>query len=83
MPKSRRRRKTVYTEPAARQTSTKRYSPAWLVPTMLAFFLIGIVWLLVYYLSQAQYPVPSFGAWNQLVGFGFILVGFGLATQWR
>lgn len=83
MPKSRGRRKTPYIEPTTREASAKKYSPAWLVPAMLVFFLAGIVWLLVYYLSQAQYPVPSFGSWNQLVGFGFILVGFGLSTQWR
>ncbi len=83
MPKSRSRKKDVYTAPTTRASSARRYSPPWLVPLMLGCFFIGIAWLLVYYLSQASYPVGSLGAWNQLIGFAFILGGFGLATQWR
>lgn len=83
MPKSRGRKKAVYTDPTTRGSSAKQYSPVWLVPTMLACFVIGIAWLLVYFLSQGGYPVGGIDAWNELIGFGFILVGFGLATQWR
>jgi hypothetical protein len=27
--------------------------------------------------------VSELGNWNLLVGFGFIIAGFGLSTQWR
>lgn len=83
MPKSRGRKKSVYTEQATRASSAKQYSPVWLAPLMLGCFAAGIVWLLVYFLSQGGYPLGGIGAWNELIGFGFILVGFGLATQWR
>ena len=58
-------------------------SPRWLVPVMLASFLIGLAWIVVFYMSGTEYPIPNLGAWNMLVGFGFIGVGFTLATRWR
>ena len=39
---------------------------------------------MVWYLSQGDLPLMSaLGPWNIAIGFGFILVGFGAATQWR
>ena len=56
----------------------------WLAPLMLALFLIGIIWLVTFYLVGAKMPlVGSLGNSNLLVGFGFIIAGFGLSTQWR
>ena len=85
MPESKKRKKTVYTPPTAPgATKKKGPSPVWLAPLMLAFFLIGIAWLVVFYLVGADMPVVgSFGNSNLLIGFGFIIVGFGLSTQWR
>ncbi len=57
--------------------------PRWLVPVMLASFLIGLIWIVVFYMTETRYPVPNIGAWNMMVGFGFIGVGFTLATRWR
>jgi hypothetical protein len=51
---------------------------------MLAMFLIGIVWLLTYYFSNGGVlGMESLGGWNILVGFGFVVAGLGVATQWR
>jgi Cell division protein CrgA len=58
-------------------------SPKWLAPTMVAGFIIGLFWIVVFYVTQTRYPIPNVGAWNMLIGFGFIGVGFGLATRWR
>lgn len=58
-------------------------SPSWLAPTMVAAFLIGLFWIVVFYVTQTAYPVPGIGAWNMVIGFGFIGVGFSLATRWR
>ena len=33
--------------------------------------------------SQTAYPIPGIGAWNMIIGFSFIAVGFSLATNWR
>jgi hypothetical protein len=58
-------------------------SPAWLAPVMVANFLIGLLWIVIFYVSQTLYPIPGIGAWNMIIGFSFIAVGFSLATKWR
>ena len=57
--------------------------PSWIAPTMVAAFLIGLFWIVTFYVTQTEYPVPGIGLWNMLIGFGFIGVGFSLATRWR
>lgn len=53
------------------------------LPIMLGLFGIGLIWIVVYYVSSADYPVPAFGNYNLLVGFGFITGGFIAATKWQ
>jgi len=53
------------------------------VPVMLASFVIGLIWIVIFYMTETRFPIPDVGAWNMLVGFGFIGVGFTLATRWR
>jgi hypothetical protein len=50
---------------------------------MVTAFLIGLAWIVTYYVSNTSYPIPHIGAWNMVVGFGFIAAGFTLATKWR
>ena len=89
MPESKKRKKTTSTStPAATRTTKKKGpSPRWLAPLMMALFVIGIAWLVIFYVTNsANDPMPLFdslGNGNLLVGFGFILAGFGLSTQWR
>ena len=58
-------------------------NPVWFKPVMFGFMLIGLIWILVYYVSQASWPVPSLGAWNIMVGFGIMFIGFLMTTRWR
>ncbi len=88
MPESRRRKKKdpVGTVAAGgRQGPRKKPpSPPWFGGLILALFGIGIVWLVAFYITGNQVPVlEALGNGNILVGFGFILAGFALATQWR
>lgn len=82
MPKSRVRAKTAFTPPPTRSTK-KRVSPPWVAPLMLGCFLLGIVWLVLFYVTGGSLPIKSITNWNLLVGFGFIIVGFITSTQWR
>lgn len=83
MPESRIRRKRAYTAPAAKSTGPKVNAP-WFLPVMLGLFVIGLAWIVVFYLSQGAYPIPGdFGAKNLFVGFGIVLVGFAMTTRWR
>ncbi|MCX3063787.1 cell division protein CrgA [Streptomyces beihaiensis] len=85
MPKSRIRKKADYTPPPASKqaTSVKLGSRGWVAPVMLALFLIGLAWIVVFYVSNGSLPVDALGNWNIVVGFGFIAAGFGVSTQWK
>jgi hypothetical protein len=51
---------------------------------MVACFLIGLLWIVVFYIAGNDVPgMSALGNWNLLVGFAFIGVGFIAATQWR
>ncbi len=83
MPKSRVRKKPVYTPPPTR-SSKKAPSPPWLAPVMLACFLIGLAWIALYYITGANPPGLSvLSGWNLVCGFALIVVGVVLATKWR
>jgi hypothetical protein len=81
VPKSRVRKKAVYTPPP--RSSKANVSPAWLVPTMLAFLLVGLAWIAIFYISGQTLPIRAIHQWNLVAGFGLIVGGVMLATRWR
>jgi len=83
VPRSRIRRRSPYTPPAPTQKSVRIGSPRWLVPLMVACFVLGLLWVVVYYVSQTDYPIGSIGVWNMAIGFGLIIAGFLLSTHWK
>lgn len=85
MPESKKRKKPVYpTGASAGPVRKKGPSPVWLAPLMLALFFIGIAWLVVFYITAPAMPVfGDLGNANLAIGFGFIVLGFALSTQWR
>jgi hypothetical protein len=86
MPKSRVRKKkgAVYTPPASLTPKKKPPSPRWVGFTVLALLLLGVVWLVVAYMTEGTVWIQEdLGNWNVAVGFGLIASGFALATQWR
>ncbi|ANC32029.1 cell division protein CrgA [Isoptericola dokdonensis] len=60
-------------------------NPRWLVPTMLTLMLVGLAWIVTYYLTSQNLglPIPALGNWNLVVGFVLIIAGFGLTTRWK
>jgi hypothetical protein len=91
MPESSSRKKT--TKPAATQNSgasknADQPNPSWYAPVMLSFLVLGLVWIIVYYVSSAQFPLGSgtpfnIQNWNIAVGFGIAMVGFIMTTRWK
>lgn len=85
MPKSKVRKKAVYTPPQRSQKVA--VSPRWLVPTMVGCWLLGLAWIAVYYVTASTSTnVPGMSAlsnWNLLIGFGVIVIGVVLSTRWR
>jgi hypothetical protein len=83
VPESKGRPKPSYTPPRAAQKA-QGPNPRWYVPVMLALMVLGLVWVVTYYISGVhQYPVPALGRWNLGVGFGLMLSGFLMTTRWR
>jgi hypothetical protein len=76
-------RATQGDDPAERVEKVKGPNPVWFKPVMVSFMLLGLVWILVFYLSGMQFPIPDIGAWNLVVGFGIAFIGFLMTTQWR
>jgi len=58
-------------------------NPVWFKPIMIGLMLIGLAWVLVFYLSGMQFPIPGIEAWNLVIGFGIAFVGFLMTTRWR
>jgi Cell division protein CrgA len=83
VPKSRLRRRSAFTPPPSSTKAVRLGSPRWLVPAMVACFVLGLAWVVVYYITQTDYPIGAIGAWNMGVGFGLIIVGFVLSTRWK
>ena len=78
--KSNKRKKDVYVVP--RNAGKESKNPKWFVPAMGSLYIIGLVWIVIYYVSRADYPLPI-GNSNLLVGFGFLFSGFILSTRWK
>ena len=58
-------------------------NPVWLKPIMFGLMLLGLAWILTYYISGIGWPIPAIGAWNIAVGFGIMFVGFLMTTRWK
>jgi hypothetical protein len=67
---------------AARNTSAAP-NPVWFKPIMFGFMLVGLVWILTYYVSAGLFPIATIGAINIVIGFGLMFVGFLMTTRWR
>ena len=82
MPKSRVRKKAVYTPPP--RSVRARVSPPWLAPTMVACLVIGLAWIARLLPHQRQMAgMSALGDWNMVIGFVLIIGGVVLATRWR
>ncbi len=88
MPKSKVRRKSVYTPPAealgpARVRVAGPSHPIY-VAVMLGMMLLGLLWLVVNYLAVDKIPLLSeLGNWNFLIGFVLMVVGLLMTMRWR
>ena len=90
MPKSRVRKRAVYTPPAdvlpspSRTSRRKGPSPSWYPIVMLALMILGLTYIAVYYLAGERVPVMrDLNAWNFAIGFGLMVSGLFMAVRWR
>lgn len=86
MPESRKRdQKAAYTPPKGKtdKTPVKLDSPRWLVVAMVACFVFGLLWIVVWYIAPSNPVMGPLAGWNVAIGFVFIAIGFVLSTRWR
>jgi hypothetical protein len=88
VPKSKVRKKPAapIRTPSALSPTTRALapSPSWYPIVMAVVLVIGLAYLVVYYLAGDKVPLmKDIGAWNFGVGFGVMLVGLVMAVRWR
>jgi hypothetical protein len=88
MPKSKVRKKDVYTAPADRRTPVKVKSagpshPIY-VAVMLGVMLLGLAWLVTNYIAGDKISLLNdLGNWNFAIGFALMIGGLLMTMRWR
>jgi Cell division protein CrgA len=83
VPESKGRAKRAYTPPK-KPSKAKVGNPVWFVPVMCGLMIVGLLWVVTFYISGVnQYPVPQIGRWNLAAGFALMMAGFAMTTRWR
>jgi len=76
--------RTKTERPVEARSGEQAPNAVWFKPIMFGFMLIGLVWIIVFYVSGGtQLPIPQLGSGNILVGFGIMFIGFLMTTRWR
>lgn len=90
MPKSKVRKKPDTPARTASSPTSRALapSPPWYPIVMAAVLLLGLAYMVVYYLTSSgtdpHIPImASLGSWNFAVGFGVMLLGLVMAVRWR
>lgn len=80
---SRNKKKTEKVKAEKTPKRPRTSSRVWVAPLMLACWLLGLAWLVVFYVAGQDIPVmKDLNNWNLLIGMGLIAVGFVVSTQW-
>ncbi len=91
MPESTSRRKPAQKKETVRPAivgEEQGENPTWYKVTMFGLMIVGLLWILVFYISSAQYPLGiaafvDLSNWNILIGFGIAMIGFVMTTKWK
>jgi hydrogenase-4 membrane subunit HyfE len=90
VPKSKVRKKPDTPARSASQSGSRALapSPSWYPIVMAAVLLLGLAYMVVYYLTSSgtkpHVPIMAgLGSWNFAVGFGVMLLGLVMAVRWR
>ncbi|MBO1267976.1 MULTISPECIES: cell division protein CrgA [Arthrobacter] len=69
----------------AQQTSAAQNTPnpVWYKAVMFGLMIVGLIWIITFYISEGLFPVRDWGSWNIVAGFGIAIVGFLMTTRWR
>lgn len=68
---------------ASRGDQLTEPTPVWYRVIMFGLIVIGLAWLILWYLLDFSYPVPGIGYWNVGIGIGLMMIGLLMTTRWR
>ena len=80
---ARRRVKEARAALRADTTRAGQPTPLWYKTVMIGLMILGLLWIIVYYLFQGALPIPGLNLWNLILGLVFMLVGLIMTTRWR
>ena len=87
MPKSRVRKKDDYVPARAGVAPVSKAlapSPAWYPAAISVVLLLGLAYIVVYYMAGDRVPVmQDLGGWNFGISFALMIAGLGMAVRWR
>lgn len=58
-------------------------TPTWYIAIMLGFMIIGLLWIMTFYISNQALPIPDLSFWNIAIGIGLMMIGLIMTTRWR
>ncbi len=83
MPESKGRKPEVAYTPPTRKAPGPPRLQTWVAPTMVTLLVLGLAWVVTYYVTSSAWPIGAIGDWNLMVGLGLIALGCVAATKWR
>ena len=76
-------RKAAKAEKRERRSTDYQPTPLWYKVVMIGLMILGLLWIITYYLFQGMVPIPGISVWNLVIGLGFMLAGLIMTTRWR
>ncbi|GHG59512.1 hypothetical protein GCM10012320_33640 [Sinomonas cellulolyticus] len=58
-------------------------TPQWYKYLMFGLMVVGLLWIITFYVTQGLFPLPELGNWNILIGFAVAIAGFLMTLRWR
>ncbi|HET8878562.1 MAG TPA: cell division protein CrgA [Arthrobacter sp.] len=83
MPESKPRKRSATAPEQTPATQAYKPNPVWFKPVMFGLMIIGLLWIITFYISEGTLPVKDWASWNIVAGFGIAIVGFLMTTRWR
>lgn len=65
------------------RTGEPQPTPMWYKVVMIGPMIVGLLWIIVYYLFQGTLPIPGINVWNLIIGLVFMMTGLIMTTRWR
>ncbi|SKB73192.1 Uncharacterised protein family (UPF0233) [Arthrobacter sp. 49Tsu3.1M3] len=83
MPQSKPRKRTARVAPQTSAAEAYKPNPVWFKPVMFGLMIIGLLWIITFYITEGAFPVQAWGSLNIVAGFGIAIIGFLMTTRWR